>query len=66
MGRLPTDRLLRYYKNKMEQKSGIDDELVDWMVSTAESMGLLEEGELLGGLAIDGMKIQVRCRRTRD
>ena len=61
MLRLPSGRLLQYYKNSVPQKSGLNDEVLQWMEQEAKKLDLSEFGKC-GGIYIvlDEMSIQVR------
>lgn len=54
---LPTERLLRYYKNAVRQRPGINSDQLEWMESEAELANLTEYGRH-GGLLLDEMTIQ--------
>ena len=59
MLRLPSGRLLQYYKNSVPQKSGLNDEVLQWMEQEAKKLDLSEFGKC-GGIVLDEMSIQVR------
>ena len=54
---LPSGRLLAYYKNCLEQKSGLQEEVFEWMFNEAERNNLSPE-ERTGGIVFDEMSIQ--------
>ena len=56
--RLPSPRLLQYYKNSCDQKPGTNDDNLDWMQAAAIQANVPEHG-YEGFLAIDAMTIQV-------
>lgn len=59
MLRLPSGRLLQYYKNSVPQNSGLNDEVLQWMEQEARKLNLSEFGKC-GGVILDEMPIQVR------
>ncbi|CAG2216361.1 unnamed protein product [Mytilus edulis] len=54
---LPSHNLLQRYKNSVEQKSGINKEILHWMANEAKIKNIPPEG-YKGGLMIDEMSIQ--------
>ncbi|XP_028392672.1 uncharacterized protein LOC114517214 [Dendronephthya gigantea] len=54
---LPSNRLLRYYKNSVSQQPGWNIEVLNWCRKEAERLKLTEENHW-GGLIFDEMKIQ--------
>lgn len=54
---LPSQRTLQIYKNKINQKPGINNELIHWMKNEALSRNLPPDG-YEGGLILDEMSIQ--------
>ncbi|KAL9970357.1 hypothetical protein ACROYT_G022715 [Oculina patagonica] len=54
---LPSNRTIRYHKNKVEQKPGWDDKMLKWCLQVAKD-NELKDHEFMGGLVIDEMKIQ--------
>ena len=54
---LPSQRTLQIYKNKINQKPGINNELIHWMKNEALSRNL-PPGGYEGGLILDEMSIQ--------
>lgn len=54
---LPSERLLHIYTNKVNQKPGINKELLHWMKNEALSRNLPPEG-YEGGVLLDEMSIQ--------
>ena len=54
---LPTERLLKYYKNMVKQKPGFNADNLDWMKKEAERKKICDFG-LHGRLLIDEMTIQ--------
>ncbi|XP_035660859.1 uncharacterized protein LOC118405460 [Branchiostoma floridae] len=65
--KLPSERLLRYKKNKVNQKPGLHTEVLKWMDKEAEEQGVTERGRH-GFIVFDEMKIQgsVQLRRVGD
>lgn len=59
MLRLPSGRLLQYYKNSVPQDSGLNDEVLRWMEQEAKKLNLSDFGKC-GGIILDEMSIQVR------
>ena len=55
--KLPSVRLLQYYKNIIHQKSGFLDEVFQWMLDTADQKGVPQSGRR-GGIVFDEMAIQ--------
>ncbi|KAK3753776.1 hypothetical protein QZH41_014238 [Actinostola sp. cb2023] len=55
--RLPSDRTIRWHKNKIQQEAGWNDEILSWCMAEAKEKGLREQ-DLWGGFIIDEMKIQ--------
>ena len=51
----------RFYKNKVDEKPGWNDQVLKWCLEAALENGL-KEGDYWGGFLIDEMKIQVRGR----
>ena len=58
MLKLPSGRLLSMYKNSVSQKSGLNDEVLQWMLHEADKLNLDSFGRE-GGLILDEMAIQV-------
>ena len=58
MLRLPSGRLLQYYKNSIQQKPGLNEEVLQWMEQEADKVKLTELGRC-GGIILDEMSIQV-------
>ena len=58
MLRLPSGRLLQYYKNSVPQKPGLNEEVLQWMEQEAAKIKLTELGKC-GGIILDEMSIQV-------
>lgn len=56
---LPSNRLIRYYKNSVYQESGWNEQVIEWCAKEA-SRQELKPHEYWGGLLIDEMKLQVR------
>lgn len=56
--------LLRYYKNKVDQKPGWNMNLLKWCLEEAQS-NKLKPQDYMGGLVLDEMKIQVLCSLFR-
>lgn len=56
--------LLRYYKNKVDQKPGWNINLLKWCLEEAQS-NKLKPQDYMGGLVLDEMKIQVLCSPFR-
>ena len=54
---LPSSRLLRYYKNVIEQKPGINPSHLGWMLSEAKRQNVPDVG-WRGGVSIDEMQIK--------
>ena len=54
---LPSQRLLRQYKNQVTQEAGISKEILKWMCQIAKNQNICKEG-YEGGLLIDEMAIQ--------
>lgn len=54
---LPSQNLLRRYKNSIHQEAGIKTDMLDWMSSEADLKNVPPEGRQ-GGLVIDEMSIQ--------
>ena len=63
MLRLPSGRLLQYYKNSVPQKSGLNDEVLQWIEQEAKKLDMSEFGKC-GGIVLDEMSIQVRRSPT--
>lgn len=59
MLRLPSGRLLQYYKNSVSQNSGLNEDVLQWMEQEAEKLKLTEYGKC-GGIILDEMSIQVK------
>ncbi|XP_078382573.1 uncharacterized protein LOC144665241 [Oculina patagonica] len=57
MLRLPSGRLLQYYKNSVSQNSGLNEDVLQWMEQEAEKLKLTEYGKC-GGIILDEMSIQ--------
>ena len=55
---LPSARLLQYKKNKVNQKPGLNTEVLQWMVEMADKQDVCEQGRH-GFIVFDEMKIQV-------
>ncbi|XP_031555283.1 uncharacterized protein LOC116292160 [Actinia tenebrosa] len=55
---LPSNRSIRYYKNKCEQQSGWNKNIVEWCLKDARERNL-RECDYWGGFVIDEMKIEV-------
>ncbi|XP_078575154.1 uncharacterized protein LOC144861252 [Branchiostoma floridae x Branchiostoma japonicum] len=64
---LPSQRLLRYRKNKVPQKPGLQTDVLEWMGREAEQQDVSERGHH-GFIVFDEMKIQgsVQLRRLGD
>ena len=54
---LPSESLLRMYKNCIKQKPGVNEENITWMKTEAERQNVSDFGRR-GGLVIDEMSIQ--------
>lgn len=54
---LPSQRLLRLYKNSVQQKPGINNSQLQWMEKEAANAKLSDFGKR-GGLLLDEMTIQ--------
>ena len=54
---LPSDRTLRYYKNIVDQKPGLNRDNLTWMYKEAQRQKISKSG-LRGGLIIDEMSVQ--------
>ena len=54
---LPSQNLLRRYKNSVYQEAGVNSDMLDWMANEATMKGIPPEG-YQGGLIIDEMSIQ--------
>jgi len=52
MLRLPSGRLLQYYKNSVPQNSGLNDEVLQWMEQEVRKLNLSEFGKC-GGIILD-------------
>lgn len=52
----------RLYKNKIEEKPGWNDEVLQWCLETAQEKNLRKE-DYWGGFVIDEMKVQVRAKK---
>ncbi|XP_078384471.1 uncharacterized protein LOC144666905 [Oculina patagonica] len=55
---LPSNRTIRFYKNKVDEKPGWNDQVLRWCLEAAQERGLKKE-DYWGGFLIDEMKIQV-------
>jgi len=55
----------RFYKNKVDEKPGWNDQVLKWCLEAALERGLKKE-DYWGGLLIDEMKIQVRRTVFRE
>ena len=55
---LPSNRLIRYYKNAVEQQPGWNDQIIAWCQKEALRQNLAPSS-YWGGLIFDEMKIQV-------
>ena len=49
---------IRYYKNKIEQKPGWDENMLKWCLEEAKANNLKPQ-DYMGGFILDEMKIQV-------
>ena len=58
MLRLPSGRLLRYYKNSVSQQPGLNDDVLKWMDSEAKKKNVPDLGRC-GGIILDEMANQV-------
>ena len=58
MLRLPSGRLLQYYKNAVPQHEGFNEEVLQWMEQEASKIQLSEHGKC-GGIILDEISIQV-------
>ncbi|XP_014664265.1 PREDICTED: uncharacterized protein LOC106806734 isoform X3 [Priapulus caudatus] len=54
---LPSGRLLRYYKNSVHQKPGLNNDMLHWMYEEAKSKQVPPHG-MTGGIVFDEMSIQ--------
>ncbi|XP_014673389.1 PREDICTED: uncharacterized protein LOC106813695 isoform X2 [Priapulus caudatus] len=54
---LPSGRLLRYYKNSVHQKAGLNKDMLRWMHEEAKSKQVPPHG-MTGGIVFDEMSIQ--------
>ena len=54
---LPSERLLRYYKNSVDQQPGFNRQNLQWMCLEARRQNISESGKI-GGLLLDEMSIQ--------
>lgn len=57
--------LTRFYKNKIEQSPGWNDNILAWCLEAAREQNL-KESDYWGGFVIDEMKIQVRLYFVGD
>ena len=61
MLKLPSGRLLRMYKNCIQQSPGFIADNLRWMMSEAQKMGYdFGSPGRVGGIAVDEMSIQVK------
>ncbi|XP_028418403.1 uncharacterized protein LOC114543743 [Dendronephthya gigantea] len=60
---LPSNRLIRYYKNAVNQDEGWNDEMISWCKKEAERQNL-KPADYWGGLIMDEMKIQEDLQMT--
>ena len=58
MIKLPSGRLLQYYKNAVPQHEGFNEDVLHWMEQEATKMKLSKEGKC-GGIILDEISIQV-------
>ncbi|XP_019629354.1 PREDICTED: uncharacterized protein LOC109473763 [Branchiostoma belcheri] len=65
--KLPSERLLRYKKNKVNQRPGLHAEVMQWMDDEARQQGVTERGRH-GFIVFDEIKIQgsIQLRRVGD
>ena len=57
---LPTERLIRLYKNCVRQSTGLITDNLLWLMAEADKMGFeFDSPERVGGLSIDEVSIQV-------
>ena len=57
---LPTERLLRLYKNCVRQSTGLITDNLRWLMAEADKLGFeFDSPERVGGLSIDEVSIQV-------
>ena len=54
---LPSERLLQYYKNSVQQEPGLNEEVFQLMREEAEKRNIPQFGRL-GGIMLDEMAIQ--------
>jgi len=57
---LPSIRTLTLYKNSNEQRCGVQDFMLDWMLKEAQRLEIPKHG-YCGGLMFDEMSLQVSC-----
>lgn len=62
---LPSSKLIRLYKNKIDQKAGVNKDVFEWMKSEAELQDIPDEG-YEGGLILDEMTIQEDLQMKRS
>lgn len=64
---LPSSRQIRRYKNRVDQKAGINKDIFQWMKNEAVLLEIPDDG-YEGGLIIDEMSIQedLQLKRTAD
>lgn len=58
MLRLPSGRLLQYYKNSCRQSHGLNPDSIEWMRIEADRLNL-SGNAMVGGIVLDEMSIQV-------
>lgn len=63
--RLPSGRLLSYYKNTVDQKPGLNHEVFDWMLKEANRLAIAGD-QRCGGLLIDEMRIQPGLQVSKE
>jgi hypothetical protein len=54
---LPSESILKLYKNCISQSSGFSDEVFEWMANEADRLNIPADGRM-GGIIIDEMSIQ--------
>ena len=55
---LPCERTLSKYKNSVQQRAGLTEEMLNWLVSEADRRNIPED-KRCGGIYIDEMAIHV-------
>ena len=59
IGPIPCPKTLSNYKNRVKQKSGINNDFLLWMSDEADALAVPRDARI-GGLIVDEMSIQVK------